>query len=181
MFSKLGREWDLSQVLIDKLEAFTCLLYVPKTTSNNINDLRYHLFCAKKGEIESHQPPPCKDCLDNHAKRANFQAALWRRCLEKDPKVPSPVNRGWKMEREGAEEQLVLHWMDGKPAPQAILDLLACNCTRKCELPKCVCMANGLKCTDMCKLSDCENQALCTNEDLDEQNYDEELEDDYEY
>ena len=49
--------------------------------------------------------------------------------------------------------------MDGQPAPQAINGLLACNCKRKCELPKCECMASGLKCTDMCTLQNCENQA----------------------
>ena len=123
---------------------------MPPSIINKINDLRCHLFCAKKGEIESYQLPPCKDCLVNHALRANYQAGIWRRCLEQDPRLPSPVDRGWKIEK-GANEQLVLHWMDGQPAPQAILDLLACNCPRKCELPKCECMVNGLKCSDMCR------------------------------
>lgn len=73
--------------------------------------------------------------------------------------MPSPVGMGWRIEKEEGTEQLVVHWMDCQPAPKAVLDLLACNCTRKCELPKCVCMANRLKCTDMCRLPDCENQA----------------------
>ena len=34
---------------------------------------------------------------------------------------PRPVGRGWKNEKEGADEQLVLHWMDGQPAPQATM------------------------------------------------------------
>ena len=92
-FLKLDQEWDLSQELTDKLEEFTCSLYAPKTSANKINDLLYHLSCAKKGEIESHQLPPCKDCLVNHSLRANYQAGIWRRCLELDPKVPSPVGR----------------------------------------------------------------------------------------
>ena len=65
----------VSAELLDKLEAFTCLLYAPSASSTKINDLRYHLFCAKKGEIESHQPL-CKDCLVNHALRANYQAGI---------------------------------------------------------------------------------------------------------
>ena len=66
---------------------------------------------------------------------------------------------------EGAE-QLVVDWMDGQPAPQAVLDLLACKCVRQCKLPKCVCMANGLKCTDMCSLSNCENRlSISDNEE----------------
>ncbi len=32
------------------------------------------------------------------------------------------------METKDGSELLVIHWMDGQPAPQAILDLLACNC-----------------------------------------------------
>ena len=58
--------------------------------------------------------------------------------------------------------------MDGQPAPQAVLDLLACNCTRKCSLPKCVCLSNGLKCTDMCRLQECENQATSFESDYEE-------------
>ncbi len=178
-FLKLGQEWDLSPDLMDKLEAFTCLLYAPKASSMKINDLRYHLFCAKKGEIESHQLPPCRDCLKKHALRANYQAAIWKRCLEQDPQVPSPVGRGWKTEKEGADDHVVVNWMDGQPAPQAILDLLACNCPRKCELPRCECMANGLKCTDMCRLPDCENQAsTLNNEDSTADEQDDEMEDD---
>lgn len=181
MFFELGQEWDLSPELMDKLEAFTCLMYVPKTPTTEINDLRYQLFCAKKGKIESHQLPPCKDCLTKHAQRANYQAAIWRRCLEQDPRVPSPIGRGWKMEREEESEQLVVHWMEGQPAPDAVLDLLACSCTKKCTLPKCVCMTNGLKCTDMCRLADCDNQAS-TSEGLESSDEDvEDLDNDFDY
>ena len=56
------------------------------------------------------------------------------------------------MEKQGPDEHLIVYWMDSQSAPQAILDLLACNCAKKCELPKCKCMANGLNCTDMCIL-----------------------------
>lgn len=52
-FCELGNEWDLSTKLMEKLEIFTCQLYATKASSMNVNDLRYHLFCAKKGEIET--------------------------------------------------------------------------------------------------------------------------------
>ena len=64
MFLLLGQEWDVSPDLSDKLEAFACLLYVHKTSTTKVNALRYHLYCAMKGEIESHQLPPCKDCFE---------------------------------------------------------------------------------------------------------------------
>ena len=64
-FLKLGQEWDLSPELRNKLEAFTCVLYALKASITIINKLRYHLFCAKKGEIESHQLPPCRIAWGN--------------------------------------------------------------------------------------------------------------------
>ena len=87
------------------------------------------------------------------------------------------------MEKVEANEQLVVHWMDGQPAPQAILDLLACNCAKKCELPKCECMLNGLKCTDMCRLQDCENQLHGEESDCekDENDDNDDSEEEYEY
>lgn len=47
-----------------------------------------------------------------------------------DPRVPSSVGRGWKMEQIGVDEddeQLVVPWMDGQPAPQATLRLAGSN------------------------------------------------------
>lgn len=157
-FSKLGSEWDLPEKLINQLERFTCCLYSPKLSATNINALRYNLFCAKKGEIESHLLPPCLDCLKKHAERANYQAAIWKQSLQADPGTPTPIGRGWKLIEEDGKEQLTIDWMDGLPAPQAVLDLLACKCSKICELPKCICMANGMNCTDMCRLLDCSNQ-----------------------
>ena len=147
--------WYLFRWLMDRLEAFTCRLYAPKSSPTKVNYLRYDMLCAKTGEIDSHPLPPCQDCSVKHLQRATYQAAIWRRCMEHDPKVPSPVGRGWKIEKEEWVEQLVVHWMDGQPVPQAVPDLLACNCTRKCSLPKCVCLSNWLKCTDICRLQDC--------------------------
>ena len=99
--------------------------------------------------------------------------------MDEDPIVANPIGRGWKVEKNGAED-LVLHWMNGQPAPQAILDLLACNCSKKCALSNCECVANGLKCTDMCRLLDCENQVIAADEEnMDCQ--DDKLEDDFEY
>lgn len=54
---------------------------------------------------------------------------------------------------------LAIDWMGGEPAPRAVLELLSCQCTRACNLPRCTCLASGLKCTDMCRLQDCSNQA----------------------
>ena len=63
------------------------------------------------------------------------------------------------LKRKGNVDHLVVHWVTSQPAPQVTLDMLAGNCTKKFAKHRCVCMLNGLKCTDMCKLKDCDNQA----------------------
>ena len=55
-------------------------------------------------------------------------------------------------------------WMDSKPAPDAVLELLPYRCSRSCKLPNCVCLVNGLKCTDMCNLKECNNQVQVDEE-----------------
>ena len=49
--------------------------------------------------------------------------------------------------------------MSGEPAPAVILEFLSCYCARSCKLPSCTCLTNGLKCTDMCRLRNCNNRA----------------------
>ena len=60
------------------------------------------------------------------------------------------------------ESSLPIDWMDEKPAPEAVLELLACICPRSCRLSDCVCIANVLTCTQTCV--DCWTQA--TQEDV---------------
>ena len=74
------------------------------------------------------------------------------------------------MEQNEDEPKLVIDWMDVKPAPEAILELLSCNCSKKCEAAKCVCAASGLKCTDMCTLQECENQTSFLDEEENDEN-----------
>ena len=39
--------------------------------------------------------------------------------------------------------------MRGSPAPEAVLQLLSCECSHKCKLPECQWMSNGLKFINM--------------------------------
>ena len=93
-----------------RLEALTCLLYDSKGSSTDINALRYNLFCAKKGEIESHQLPSCKDCLVKHAQRANYQADILR-SLEHVPQVPRPDERLIKKMVQKQSSWWLIEWM----------------------------------------------------------------------
>ena len=75
--------------------------------------------------------------------------------------MPDPTKWGW-IDNDG---KLAIHWMRSPPAPGDVLELLACKCVRYCKLLPCTCMANGLACTDMCKLQSCSNQKQQEDED----------------
>ena len=107
----------------------------------------------KNGRIESGQLPPCEDVLFHHAQRANYQAGIWRRCLINSPTLPDPESCGWFIENN------VLHvkWMSGLPAPEAVLEFIACKSRKECTMSSCQCMTNQLKCTAACTLQSCRN------------------------
>ena len=69
--------------------------------------------------------------------------------------VPGPDGYGWKL----VDDELVIDWTDEKPAPDAVIEMMSCNCKKLCTLEnRCSCHENGLLCTDMCKCTSCENK-----------------------
>ena len=95
-FKSLGTSSDESEELYRNMESFVCRLYAPSSSVCDINNLRYLLFCTKRGEVESSLLPPCKDCLQLHIQRTNYQAAVWRHCLERQLDIQEPNGHGWK-------------------------------------------------------------------------------------
>ena len=126
------------------------MLLFQKTCKVNI--LRHEMFLSKRVEVDSSTLPPCEDSLKQHIQRANYQAGVWR-----GPDIPEPDGHGWIKRADGG---LDLDWIHGQVAPDAVLELLACQCKRKCVQDDCPCMVNGFKCTYMCRLHTCENQKV---------------------
>ena len=101
MFREIWQSWKSSTELFQTLQPFTCKLYTASTTTVDINTARHQLFCARRGEFESTQPPPWEDCLFMHTMHANYQAGIWSCSLQQHPQVPSPVKRGWVRNDDG--------------------------------------------------------------------------------
>ena len=144
-FTQLGKEWSVPESIFAVLQEFTCRLYASRSLIATMNDLRFQLFRAKKGDVESGQLPPGKDCLLLHTRRANYQSGVWRRTLEHHQSFPSPVGHGWCIE----DGKLDICWMTGSPAPDVVIEFLSCKCSRVCKLPICTCLVSGLKCSDL--------------------------------
>lgn len=153
-----GNEFHLTTELFEMCEKFICRLYWWKSNINNINMLRYKIFCKKPRKNE--RLPPCQDSLIQHLKRANYQCAIWKLSLIPKPIIPSPIENGWKLDEKG----VLVPFLGNQSAPPIeIVELAVCGCTTsKCEKKNCKCSKNGLKCTPACN---CEgSDELCNNE-----------------
>ena len=129
--AELGRSWPPPAHLQSECEVFTCALYNRQGTS--VNDLRYELFCFKLPQC--YYLPPTQDALRKHVSRACYQATIWRRVLRS------------------------IDWLSQLPAPEEILELIACGCQseQSCTSARCNCKKNNLPCTDCCRCIDCAN------------------------
>ena len=162
----LGNDIDVNPLLIDGIEELVCSLYGEKTT--DIHTARYKKICSKNTPDPA-SLPPTKDELVQHAKRANYQAFIWKRALEMNPELPGPDGYGWKIENG----QLKYVWMENEIAPESILEMVECNCSRKKCSTACQCVSYGLKCTDLEGACDNGGDDLEDIEEDDEEEYNE--------
>ena len=165
--STLGESIDIDESTFKVLEQLFCHLYgVPE--KSEINEVRYIKFC-KENVPEPNKLPPTEDELRQHIKRANYQAFVWKRALDVNPNIPSPVGNGWCL----TENCLEVKWMENRPAPDAVLELVTCSCRKSNCNESCQCRMLSMECTDVCKC-----QAKCQNIVYDSESENEDDEDD---
>ena len=59
----LGDQFPLTAELIDTCERFTCRLYQRNSDINDINILRYKIYCKKPQQNQRTSENPCRDSL----------------------------------------------------------------------------------------------------------------------
>ena len=155
----LGQEFTVTDELHSLCEKFLCRLYgKPKLTS--INEVRYELF---KFQLQSSPSlPPTQDALRHHVQRSNFQAAVWRRALQPQGQ-PSAHGHGGIIDGNA----ITIRWMSLPPAPSALMELIRCCCKTLCTSQRCKCLKNNLRCSDLCKCTNCNNEAAYELEESD--------------
>ena len=98
-FVHLGEVEDLQEEDFESVEKFTCRLYC--SSQENINNVRYKIYCSKQGKISLASLPPCRHTLKKHCQRANYQTRIWRRCLEQNYLIANPTDHGWIDDDDG--------------------------------------------------------------------------------
>ena len=109
----------VSDATFNAAEALVRHLHEKK--GQNVDLLHYELYCAKRGKVAPEALPPCRTLLRLHIKRANYQAAIWRRAVIRHPDVPSPHGHGWKV--CGTSKLVEFVWLGTKPVPEEVLEL----------------------------------------------------------
>eukprot|EP00794_Sanderia_malayensis_P002342 gene2342-2695_t len=163
VFGVIGDDFEFDGDLFEIIQEFVCTLYGLKSLSD-VNEARYKKFCSSKRKIpEPQQLPPTSDELLQHCKRVSYVAGIVKRAFEPNPEVPSLHGFGWKINSDALE----IEWMTKSPAPDSILELVSCNCKKaKCATQNCVCVSHGLKCTDMCGCTNCNNDLEEEDDDV---------------
>lgn len=119
-FSELGMTWNVSEETLTILESFVCHMYGKKDSAElgiSVDDLRYDVYCRKNGKVSCASLPPCKDVLYQHIKRSNYQARIWRMCLDASVEECDPSEHGWGVDDSG----LFVKWMTCKPALDEVI------------------------------------------------------------
>ena len=108
-----------------------------------INTARYQLFCARRGELESSHY--------HHARTASScMLCVPTTRLASGEEVSSNILKFQaQLSMDGPEMMKVSSLCNGYGDLQHLRkccrQLLSCKCSRKCKLPECQCMSNGLK------------------------------------
>ena len=55
---------------------------------------------------------------------------MWRRSLDQEVEMPTLVGYGWKQSKNN---ELEIDWGSQPPAPEDVLELLACHCSGACR------------------------------------------------
>ena len=88
----------MSDACMIQLGRFVALMYDRTSECLEVNEARKQLFIQKSRTLET--IPPTKAALEQHIKRASYQARCWSQALVQNPQLPSPSDWGW-IKKEG--------------------------------------------------------------------------------
>ena len=143
----------MSDACMIQLERFVVLMYEYDRTSEclEVNEARKQVFIQESRTMET--IPPTKAALEQHIKRASYQARCWSQSLVQNPQFPSPSDWGW-IKKEGEWHPIRTTLAE---AAKSYHELICCKCKQGC-IRHCKCVNAGLKCTALCLCSgDCSN------------------------
>ena len=117
-------------------------------SSDTLSSLR-HIIFTKKVANASERLPPTSAATRFHSQRVYFQIMVWMGMANE----MNPTEWGWKKEND----QLIPIMTQNSAAPEELLKIIKCNCSRGCKSSRCGCRRYGLPCTAACGHCQTEN------------------------
>ena len=134
----------LSEQQFRVLERFVVIMYSRTSPHQDVNHARQSMFSQGTRSIES--IPPTQAALEQHVKRAAFQAGhVWGRTLDPIQELPSAADWGWHLSSDGWTPT----WSTLPEASEACNELIKCGCKSACR-GLCKCTKANLPCTALC-------------------------------
>ncbi|KAK6167815.1 hypothetical protein SNE40_021754 [Patella caerulea] len=166
-FHNICHDQKLSENTRSRLEEFVCSAYSPKGIHiSRIPELRRYLFC--KYMAESDRLPPTVGALSQHILRAQIQGRVWgQACIPQQERLDPMLHGYYKLD----DMKLQPKTTDLPSAPEAIVEMVRCQCKSNCTSNRCSCKRKNLPCTDLCLCStNCDNDedTLTKNPDSDD-------------
>ena len=85
-----------------------------------------------------------------HTSRAYYMCVVWKSSKEPCPVLPPATNYYWEL----TDGKLNPVLCTNSPGPEALPELLSCNCKSGCQKRYCICNKNSLLCTEICGCRD---------------------------
>ncbi|KAJ8418782.1 hypothetical protein AAFF_G00002810 [Aldrovandia affinis] len=104
---------------------------------------------------ESDKLPPTLGALKQHVLRAHIQARVWGQTDIVQQEFLDPLQNGYYKDKDGQLKPVTTEFL---PAPEAIIEMVRCQCKVDCSSHRCSCNSVELPCTELCQCSaDCQN------------------------
>ena len=117
---------EISDACIIQLERLVVLMYDRTSECLEVNEARKQLFIQKSRTLET--IPPTKAALEQHIKRASYQARCWSQALVQNPQLPSPSVWEW-IKKEG-EWHPIWTTLDETAKSYCIMNLFAARANK---------------------------------------------------
>jgi len=126
---KLPAEGHLTQEVKDELIKFVCSRYFPKGVRiTSIPYIKWHLFCQQLAE--SNKLPPTLGARQEHTKCVRLQSRVWCQATVMQQQPFDPLKFGDYTDRGSQMLPVITKVL---PAPQAIIELVRCQCKTNCS------------------------------------------------
>ena len=115
---------DISLPSMALLDRFIVLLHSRTSDINDVNEAKKYLFTQKSRTLENILPT--KAALEQHIKRASYQANCWNKALHLNPELPNPAEWHWQKDTNGWEPL----WTTLQETSKSCYELIHCGCKK---------------------------------------------------